>query len=101
MHNNRGTKGTKTFLEEIKSGQEEVNEENFLFTSERYYLGSILVKSFLNAGMDLFLEVLKTFTNELTIETKALGLLNNIAEVRELHHKLMDNDFICILRWAT
>ena len=28
-------------------------------------------------------------------------LLNNIAEVRELHHKLMDNDFICILRWAT
>ena len=48
--------------------------------------------------MDLFLEVLQVFTNELTIETKALGLLNNIAEVRELHHKLMDNDFICILR---
>ena len=48
--------------------------------------------------MDLFLEVLKTFNNELTIETKALGLLNNIAEVRELHHKLMDNGFIAILR---
>ena len=50
--------------------------------------------------MDLFLEVLRTFTNELTIETKALGLLNNIAEVRELHHKLMDNDFIAILRYG-
>ena len=48
--------------------------------------------------MELFLDVLRTFSDELAIQTKALGLLNNIAEVRQLHDKLMDDDFIVILR---
>ena len=33
-------------------------------------------------GMELFLDVLHTFPGEAAIETKILGLLNNIAEVR-------------------
>jgi len=49
-------------------------------------------------GMELFQDVLKTFPDELAIETKALGLLNNIAEVRHLHDKLMDDGFLPILR---
>ena len=32
-------------------------------------------------GMELFLDVLNTFPGEAAIETKILGLLNNIAEV--------------------
>ena len=35
-------------------------------------------------GMELFLDVLNTFPGEAAIETKILGLLNNIAEVRTL-----------------
>ena len=34
-------------------------------------------------GMELFLDVLNTFPGEAAIETKILGLLNNIAEVHE------------------
>ena len=33
--------------------------------------------------MELFLDVLNTFPGEAAIETKILGLLNNIAEVHE------------------
>lgn len=35
-------------------------------------------------GMELFLEVLESFQGESSVETKVLGLLNNIAEVREI-----------------
>jgi len=49
-------------------------------------------------GMDLFLEVLQTFPNEAAIETKILGLLNNIAEVSWLRSSLMVDSFINILR---
>lgn len=42
-------------------------------------------------GATLFLEVLKTFRNDSGIETKVLGLLNNIAEVELLRHHLMLN----------
>ena len=51
-----------------------------------------------NDGMDLFLEVLQTFPDEAAIETKILGLLNNIAEVSWLRSSLMVDSFIDILR---
>ncbi|XP_015836544.1 protein zyg-11 homolog isoform X2 [Tribolium castaneum] len=40
-------------------------------------------------GAYLFLKVLKTFKDDSAIETKVLGLLNNIAEVVKLRHSLM------------
>jgi len=49
-------------------------------------------------GMDLFLDVLRTFPAESAIETKILGLLNNIAEVAWLRSSLLVDPFIDILR---
>jgi len=49
-------------------------------------------------GMELFLDVLRTFPGESTIETKILGLLNNIAEVARLRSSLLVDPFIQILR---
>lgn len=44
---------------------------------------AITCKVFLDeGGMELFLEVLDSFQGESSVETKVLGLLNNIAEVR-------------------
>lgn len=40
-------------------------------------------------GLDLFLEVLNTFNGENSIQTKVLGLINNVAEVPELRSQLM------------
>ncbi|XP_015602670.1 protein zyg-11 homolog B isoform X3 [Cephus cinctus] len=48
-------------------------------------------------GMELFLEVLENFQGESSVETKVLGLLNNIAEVRHLRHRLMQARFITML----
>ena len=50
------------------------------------------------AGMELFLSVLHKFPAEPAIETKVLGLLNNIAEVPGLRQHLMVLPFIYILR---
>ncbi|XP_066589972.1 protein zyg-11 homolog B-like [Prorops nasuta] len=53
---------------------------------------------FLNAGgMKLFLDVLEIFQGESSIETKVLGLLNNIAEVAHLRPRLMQPHFITML----
>ena len=49
-------------------------------------------------GMQLFLGVLETWPNESTIETKVLGLLNNIAEVTWLRTSLLVDPFINVLR---
>ena len=49
-------------------------------------------------GMELFLDVLRAFPAEPTIETKVLGLLNNIAEVTWLRSSLLVDPFINILR---
>jgi len=49
-------------------------------------------------GMELFLEVLHTFPGEAAIETKILGLLNNIAEVSWLRSSLLVDPFIDRLR---
>ena len=51
-------------------------------------------------GMALFLLVLSTFPNDVSIETKVLGLLNNIAEVRELRDTILVDGFISQLRYA-
>ncbi|XP_015248459.1 PREDICTED: protein zyg-11 homolog B [Cyprinodon variegatus] len=47
-----------------------------------------------NQGLDLFIKVLESFPNESSIQQKVLGLLNNIAEVRELHAELMVQSFL-------
>ena len=49
-------------------------------------------------GMDLFLDVLVTFQDECTVETKVLGLINNIAEVSQLRPRLMVPGFMTRLR---
>jgi Zyg-11 family protein len=48
--------------------------------------------------MSLFLEVLEAFHGESAVETKVLGLVNNIAEVAHLRSKLMVDQFMEILR---
>ncbi|XP_040564607.1 protein zyg-11 homolog B isoform X2 [Lepeophtheirus salmonis] len=49
-------------------------------------------------GMPLFVDLLETFPGEASIETKILGLLNNIAEVHHLRSYLMNDSFLIILR---
>ncbi|KAM7287261.1 protein zyg-11 homolog B [Ixodes scapularis] len=49
-------------------------------------------------GMDLFLNVLELFLGESAVETKVLGLVNNIAEVPHLRSDLMKDNFLGILR---
>ncbi|KAK0177397.1 hypothetical protein PV328_001455 [Microctonus aethiopoides] len=48
-------------------------------------------------GMELYLEVLECFQGESSVETKVLGLLNNIAEVSHLRQQLMQPRFITML----
>ena len=49
-------------------------------------------------GMDLFIDVLDTFPGDKCIETKVLGLLNNIAEVPHLRSNLIKDQFLVNLR---
>uniref|UniRef100_A0A3Q3VME8 Uncharacterized protein n=1 Tax=Mola mola TaxID=94237 RepID=A0A3Q3VME8_MOLML len=51
-----------------------------------------------NHGLDLFIKVLESFPNESSIQQKVLGLLNNIAEVGELHGELMVQGFLDHIR---
>ncbi|XP_061894463.1 protein zyg-11 homolog isoform X1 [Entelurus aequoreus] len=51
-----------------------------------------------NQGLDLFIKVLESFPNESSIQQKVLGLLNNIAEVGELHGELMVQTFLDHIR---
>uniref|UniRef100_A0A2K6MR21 Zyg-11 family member A, cell cycle regulator n=1 Tax=Rhinopithecus bieti TaxID=61621 RepID=A0A2K6MR21_RHIBE len=44
-----------------------------------------------NQGLEIFIQVLETFS-ESAIQSKVLGLLNNIAEIRELSSKLVTDD---------
>uniref|UniRef100_A0A8C9HV11 Zyg-11 family member A, cell cycle regulator n=1 Tax=Piliocolobus tephrosceles TaxID=591936 RepID=A0A8C9HV11_9PRIM len=44
-----------------------------------------------NQGLEIFIQVLETFS-ESAIQSKVLGLLNNIAEIRELSSKLVTED---------
>ncbi|KOC67396.1 Protein zyg-11 like protein B [Habropoda laboriosa] len=48
-------------------------------------------------GMELFLKVLESFQGESSVETKVLGLLNNIAEVVHLRPRLLQPRFISML----
>ncbi|TRZ01652.1 hypothetical protein DNTS_006139 [Danionella cerebrum] len=47
-----------------------------------------------NQGLELFIKVLESFPSESSIQQKVLGLLNNIAEVNELHGELMVQSFL-------
>ncbi|MBN3274247.1 ZY11B protein, partial [Polyodon spathula] len=47
-----------------------------------------------NQGLELFMKVLESFPSESSIQQKVLGLLNNIAEVKELHAELMCKSFV-------
>ncbi|XP_077981711.1 protein zyg-11 homolog B-like [Glandiceps talaboti] len=50
---------------------------------------------FLNeGGLELLMHILEIFPNETAVETKVLGLINNIAEVKELRHTLLKQEFI-------
>lgn len=49
-------------------------------------------------GLDLFLKMLEHYEFETSIETKVLGLLNNIAEVERLRVHLMKESFLLALR---
>lgn len=49
-------------------------------------------------GMVLYLNVLKKYMSYSAVETKVLGLLNNIAEVPDLREDLMQDDLIVILQ---
>ncbi|GIY01943.1 protein zyg-11 homolog B [Caerostris darwini] len=49
-------------------------------------------------GLQLFLSVLDKFSGESAVETKVLGLMNNIAEVSHLREYLMKDNFISALR---
>uniref|UniRef100_A0A8C2V2A1 Zyg-11 family member A, cell cycle regulator n=1 Tax=Chinchilla lanigera TaxID=34839 RepID=A0A8C2V2A1_CHILA len=46
-----------------------------------------------NQGLEIFIHVLETFP-EYTVQSKVLGLLNNIAEVPELTSRLMTKDVV-------
>lgn len=45
-------------------------------------------------GLNLFLDVLNVYQDETAVETKVLGLINNIAEVPQLRSALMRDDFL-------
>ncbi|XP_067273310.1 protein zyg-11 homolog isoform X1 [Pseudorasbora parva] len=51
-----------------------------------------------NQGLELFIKVLESFPSESSIQQKVLGLLNNIAEVGELHGELMVQSFLDHIR---
>ncbi|XP_062858203.1 protein zyg-11 homolog [Trichomycterus rosablanca] len=51
-----------------------------------------------NQGLELFIKVLESFPSESSIQQKVLGLLNNIAEVSELHSELMVHSFLDHIR---
>ncbi|XP_033341021.1 protein zyg-11 homolog B [Megalopta genalis] len=48
-------------------------------------------------GMELFLEMLENFQGLPSVDTKVLGLINNIAEISYLRPKLMEHKFISML----
>ncbi|XP_025424633.1 protein zyg-11 homolog B-like [Sipha flava] len=49
-------------------------------------------------GLELYMNILNTFIDDSTVETKVLGLINNIAEVPHLRAMLFKNDIIPTLR---
>lgn len=49
-------------------------------------------------GIKLYLECLRKYVGYSAVETKILGLLNNIAEVPDLRRGLMSNDVVIALR---
>uniref|UniRef100_A0A8C5BDU4 Zyg-11 family member, cell cycle regulator n=1 Tax=Gadus morhua TaxID=8049 RepID=A0A8C5BDU4_GADMO len=51
-----------------------------------------------NDGLTLFINVLEAFPTESSIQQKVLGLLNNIAEVGDLHVQLMVQGFLDHIR---
>lgn len=51
-------------------------------------------------GLQLYMNILNTFVDDSTVETKVLGLVNNIAEVPPLRPMLFNNDIIPTLRYV-
>lgn len=49
-------------------------------------------------GLELFLKMLEAYEFEVSIETKVLGLMNNIAEVPDLRSHIMNPRFIEALK---
>ncbi|KAG0712443.1 Protein zyg-11 B [Chionoecetes opilio] len=54
-------------------------------------------------GLELFQQLLQVFAKDAAVETKVLGLLNNIAEVSPLRGALINKNFLCqleLLLWS-
>ena len=49
-------------------------------------------------GLQLFINLLQTFPENTSVETKVLGLFNNVAEVPKLRYRLLQPQFIAMLR---
>ena len=49
-------------------------------------------------GLSLFLQLLTVFCQDAAVETKVLGLLNNIAEVAPLRSALINEGFVIQLK---
>ena len=63
----------------------DIDLTNFYFKTREIKINEInFTKKKFISGMELFIEVLDTFPGDKCIETKVLGLLNNIAEVAHL-----------------
>lgn len=52
-------------------------------------------------GLSLYMRLMQAFFGENAVNTKALGLLNNIAEVPKLRYHLMTNEVITLLMCVT
>ncbi|XP_005110536.1 protein zyg-11 homolog B [Aplysia californica] len=57
----------------------------------------------MEGGLELFMKLLELTDgqgtdNHVQVETKILGLLNNIAEVKNLRHKLMREEFVMLIK---
>ncbi|XP_054427966.1 protein zyg-11 homolog A [Pteronotus mesoamericanus] len=77
---------------------ENLDDVTFLFTLKALWNltdeSPAACKHFIeNQGLSIFIQVLETFS-ESAIQSKVLGLLNNVAEVRELSSKLMTKDVV-------
>ncbi|KAM5266370.1 protein zyg-11 homolog A [Hipposideros larvatus] len=77
---------------------ENLDDVTFLFTLKALWNltdeSPAACKHFIeNEGLAIFIQVLETFS-ESSIQSRVLGLLNNIAEVRELSSKLVTEDVL-------
>ena len=72
------------FHEKIHEIELKLISRIFIFQNSKSKSMKSISRKKIISGMELFIEVLDTFPGDKCIETKVLGLLNNIAEVAHL-----------------